>query len=145
MKLPSIKAIKAIIYLVLAATLISNLAIAQGSSSTGSSSTLQSAVQARLCGIISFVQAVVGTLAVVLFILGGVLYAVGHFLPATGNVRASMQGWAMGMLMAAIIALILFIIANPIVTMIAGFGSAAGGGSVSVNCSSSGSSASTTT
>ena len=139
MKLPNIKAIKATIYLVLAVTLISNLAIAQasssaGSSSSGSSSSLVSAVSTQLCGIINFVQAVVGTLAVVLFMLGGVLYAVGHFLPATGNVRASMQGWAMGMLMAAIIALVLFIAAPSIVSMIAGFGSAAGGVSVSVSC-----------
>jgi len=124
MKLPSIKAT---IYLVLAATLISNLAIAQTTS-------LQSAVSAQLCGIVNFVKAIVGILAVVLFILGGVLYAVGHFLPATGNVRSSMQGWAMGMLMAAIIALILFIIAQPLVTMITGLGSAAGASSISVSC-----------
>jgi len=124
MKLPSIKAT---IYLVLAATLISNLAIAQTTS-------LQSAVSAQLCGIVNFVRAIVGILAVVLFILGGVLYAVGHFLPATGNVRSGMQGWAMGMLMAAIIALILFIIAQPLVTMITGLGTAAGASSVSVSC-----------
>jgi len=124
MKLPSIKAT---IYLVLAATLISNLAIAQTTS-------LQSAVSAQLCGIVNFVRAIVGILAVVLFILGGVLYAVGHFLPATGNVRSGMQGWAMGMLMAAIIALILFIIAQPLVTMITGLGAAAGASSVSVSC-----------
>jgi len=125
MKLPNIKAT---IYLVLAATLISNLAIAQSSSS------LQTAVSEQLCGIVNFVRAIVGILAVVLFILGGVLYAVGHFLPATGNVRAGMQGWAMGMLMAAIIALILFIIAQPLVTMITGLGAAAGASSVSVSC-----------
>jgi len=124
MKLPNIKTT---IYLVLAATLISNLAIAK-------STTLQSAVSAQLCGIVNFVKAIVGILAVVLFILGGVLYAVGHFLPATGNVRAGIQGWAMGMLMAAIIALILFIIAQPLVTMITGLGYAAGASSVSVSC-----------
>ena len=125
MKLPNIKAT---IYLVLAATLISNLAIAQSSSS------LQTAVSEQLCGIVNFVRAIVGILAVVLFILGGVLYAVGHFLPATGNVRAGMQGWAMGMLMAAIIALILFIIAQPLVSMITGLGAAAGASSVSISC-----------
>jgi len=125
MKLPNIKAT---IYLVLAATLISNFAIAT------TSTTLQSAVSAQLCGIVNFVRAIVGILAVVLFILGGVLYAVGHFLPATGNVRSGMQGWAMGMLMAAIIALILFIIAQPLVSMITGLGSAAGASSVSVSC-----------
>jgi len=124
MKLPNIKAT---IYLVLAATLISNLAIAQTTS-------LQSAVSAQLCGIVNFVRAIVGILAVVLFILGGVLYAVGHFLPATGNVRSGMQGWAMGMLMAAIIALILFIIAQPLVSMITGLGAAAGASSVSISC-----------
>ncbi|MGC8547483.1 MAG: hypothetical protein ACP5MC_00565 [Candidatus Micrarchaeia archaeon] len=120
MKLPNIKAI---LYLLSAIGIITSFVAAQ--------SALQSSVQSTLCGIVNFVKAIVGVLAVVLIILGGVLYAVGHFLPATGQVRQSIQGWAMGMIFAAIVAIVLFIVAQPLVTMIGGFGSAAGGTSPS--------------
>ncbi|MEM3212166.1 MAG: hypothetical protein QXR85_02565 [Candidatus Micrarchaeaceae archaeon] len=117
---------KTIVYLLAAIGLLSNFVFAQTS--------LQASVMSTLCGIIGFVRAIVGVLAVVLFILGGVIYAVGHFLPASGNLRQNMQGWAMGMLFAGIVAVILFIIAQPLVTTITGLGVAAGGSSVSISC-----------
>jgi len=126
MKLPSAKSI---IHLVLAVVLISNLAIAQSTPTP-----FQNAVSKELCGIVNFVKAIVGILAVVLFMLGGVFYAIGHFLPATGNLRSNVQGWAMGMLMAAIIALIMFLIAQPVVTMIANLGVSAGASPISISC-----------
>jgi len=126
MKLPSAKSI---IHLVLAVVLISNLAIAQSTPTP-----FQNAVSKELCGIVNFVKAIVGILAVVLFMLGGVFYAIGHFLPATGNLRSNVQGWAMGMLMAAIIALIMFLIAQPVVTMIANLGVSAGASPIPISC-----------
>ncbi|MGC8676066.1 MAG: hypothetical protein ACP5T3_00920 [Candidatus Micrarchaeia archaeon] len=123
MKLPNMRAL---LYLFSALGILTSLVFAQSS--------LQASVLSVLCGIVGFVRAIVGVLAIVLFILGGVIYAVGHFLPAAGNLRQSMQGWAMGMLFAGIVAVILFIIATPLVTMITGLGAAAGGSSISIAC-----------
>ncbi len=117
---------KQLIYIFSAITLLVDLAFAQTS--------VQASVLSVLCGIVGFVRAIVGVLAIVLFILGGVLYAVGHFLPATGNLRANMQGWAMGMLFAGVVAVVLFMVAQPLLTVITGLGVAAGSSSVNVAC-----------
>ncbi len=76
------------------------------------------AAQAALCSVISTISFVLSILALMLFILGGTLYAFAHFLPATGNFRGGMQGWGMGMLMGGIISLILYILAPFIVQKI---------------------------
>lgn len=89
-------------------------------------SPLESSVSQVLCGIVGFIRAIVGVLALALFILGGVLYAVGHFLPAAGQLRVNMQGWAMGLIFAGIVALVLFIIAQPLISTLTGIGSAVG-------------------
>ena len=72
-------------------------------------------VQNILCGVVATVSDVLSILALMMFIVGGTLYAFAHVLPATGNIRANLQGWGMGMLMGGIIALILYIIAPFIV------------------------------
>ncbi len=72
-------------------------------------------VQNVLCGIVTTVSQVLSILALMMFILGGTLYAFAHLLPATGTFRGNMQGWGMGMLLGGIIALILYIIAPFIV------------------------------
>lgn len=77
----------------------------------------QNAVTA-LCSVISTVSFVLTILALMLFVLGGTLYAFAHFLPATGNFRGNMQGWGMGMLMGGIISLILYILAPFIITKV---------------------------
>jgi hypothetical protein len=78
-------------------------------------STTTVAAQAALCSVISTISFILSILALMLFILGGTLYAFAHFLPATGNFRGGMQGWGMGMLMGGIISLILYILAPFIV------------------------------
>ncbi|MCL5428084.1 MAG: hypothetical protein M1321_02785, partial [Candidatus Marsarchaeota archaeon] len=55
-------------------------------------------VQDILCSVITTVKDILSILALMMFILGGTLYAFAHVLPATGNIRASMQGWGLGML-----------------------------------------------
>ena len=110
------------IYILAAITLATGVVTAQN---VTAQSPLRASVLSLLCGIVGFVRAIVGVLAVVLFILGGVLYAVGHFLPASGNLRQNIQGWAMGMLFAGVVAVIIFIIAEPLVSMITGLGAAA--------------------
>ena len=73
-----------------------------------------------LCGVVTTVSDVLSILALMMFILGGTLYAFAHVLPAAGNIRANLQGWGMGMLMGGIIALILYIIAPFIVDKLMG-------------------------
>jgi hypothetical protein len=75
-----------------------------------------------LCGIIADIQLVVGLLAVVLIMLGGVLYAIAHFMPSAGNFKANAQSWALGMVIGAIVGLIIVIAAPGIVSEIAQFG-----------------------
>ena len=97
-------------------------------------SSLLSAISAQLCGVVSFVRAIVGVFALMMFLIGGIMYAVAHFLPAAGNIRSNIQGWAMGMIFAAIVALVIFILAEPIIKLISGFGQAGGASSFTINC-----------
>ncbi len=87
-------------------------------------------VQNVLCGVITSISQILSILALMLFILGGTLYAFAHFLPAAGNFRGNLQGWGMGMLMGGIIALILYIAAPFIINQIISVntGSTLGGG-----------------
>ncbi len=77
-------------------------------------------VQNILCSVVATVSDILSILALMMFILGGTLYAFAHVLPATGNIRANLQGWGMGMLMGGIISLILYIIAPYIVDKLMG-------------------------
>ncbi len=75
-------------------------------------------------------KSIIALFAMVMFLIGGVLYAIGHFLPATGQLKGSIQGWALGMILGGIVGVILVIIAQPIVNMVATFGN----GISSVSC-----------
>ena len=77
----------------------------------------------QLCNIIIGVRTVIGVIALVMFLLGGILYAVGHFMPAAGNVKASMQGWAMGMILGGVIGVILVLVAPFLVGLLLSFNS----------------------
>ena len=68
-------------------------------------------VSDTLCGIIAGISQVIGLLAIFMFILGGTLYGFAHFMPASGNLKGSMQGWGMGVLMGGIIMIILYALA----------------------------------
>jgi hypothetical protein len=76
-------------------------------------------ISSSLCGIITNVQAVVGVIALALFVLGGACYGIAHMLPAAGNIKGSMQGWALGMVIGGIVGLIIVIIAPGIINLIA--------------------------
>jgi hypothetical protein len=89
---------------------ISSLAFAQAASLL--SSVFQS--------IVTIVQTIIGVFAIALFMIGGILYAAAHFMPAAGQIRANMQGWAMGMILGAIVGLILVLIAPYLVNFIHG-------------------------
>ncbi len=64
-----------------------------------------------LCGVVAIIADVIGVLAILMFVLGGTLYGFAHFMPASGNMKGSMQGWGMGILMGSIVMLILYLLA----------------------------------
>ncbi|MEM0086906.1 MAG: hypothetical protein QW774_02660 [Candidatus Micrarchaeaceae archaeon] len=80
-------------------------------------------LSSQLCGIVNGVRAIIGIIALVMFLVGGVLYAIAHFLPTAGQVKGSLQGWAMGMIIGGIVGLILVIIAPYIITQVTAFNS----------------------
>ena len=79
-------------------------------------------ISSSFCNIINNVRIVVGVISLVLFVLGGVLYAIAHLMPAAGNLRGNLQGWSLGMVVGGIIGLIIVIIAPGIISVIASSG-----------------------
>ncbi len=114
------------------------LASAQfGGFGTGGVSSFNTApVQQTLCNVISAVQEVVGVIAILLFVLGGVMYAIAHMMPSAGQLRGNLQGWSMGMIVGGIVGLILVILAPGIVTFIIGNGlsQTVNGGTITSAC-----------
>ena len=76
---------------------------------------VSSPLTSALCSVIGTIATVIGVIAIFMFVLGGILYSFAHFLPAAGNLKGSMQGWGMGMLMGGIVMLILYLLAPFIV------------------------------
>jgi hypothetical protein len=103
-------------------------AMAQFGAPPGSSQLVQ--LSQEFCNIVNDVRTIIGVFALVMFLIGGILYAAGHFLPSTGQVKGTAMGWAMGMIIGGIIGLILVIIAPFVIGQIAAFGN--GGGYVSI-------------
>lgn len=88
-------------------------------------------VSDTLCGIITGISQVIGLLAIFMFILGGTLYGFAHFMPASGNLKGSMQGWGMGVLMGGVIMIILYALAPFIISNLLQF-SVSGSANVAV-------------
>jgi len=84
---------------------------------TGPTTFTPEAVSSLLRGIINGIKTVAAILAVAMFVVGGILYAVGNML--TGGMKQSAHGWAQGLIIGAIVAIILIIIAEPLVKAIA--------------------------
>ncbi|MDE1827833.1 MAG: hypothetical protein KGH65_01595 [Candidatus Micrarchaeota archaeon] len=106
-----------------AATSVSGGGSSSGTTVSGTNGSTIDVLTSQLCGIVGGVRTVIGVIALVMFLVGGVLYAVGHFMPAAGQVKASMQGWAMGMILGGVIGVILVILAPFIISTILNFGS----------------------
>jgi|GEM_PF-1186276 hypothetical protein len=94
-----------------------SLVSAQSTSSTGNT------IQSSICGLLSTISSVIGILAIFLFVLGAILYAVAHILPSAGNLKGSTQGWGMGMLVGGVIMVILYLLSSFIIYKIASLGS----------------------
>jgi type IV secretory pathway VirB2 component (pilin) len=115
-------------YMLIAAALGITLVSASASSPTVMQQV--TTLTASLCGIVASLRAVIGVLALLLFIAGGTMYAGAHMLPAAGNLRGNLQGWSMGMIMGGVVGIILVLIAPYILNMIIGIGGGAASGIV---------------
>lgn len=103
-------------------TISSGGTVGGGNAGGGATTTQISAIKATLCDIIGSVRDIIGILALVMFLVGGTLYTIGHFMPAAGQVRASMQGWAVGIMLGGLVGVLLVILAPYIVEVLLGFG-----------------------
>jgi len=83
-------------------------------------------VSSTLCGVVGIIKGIAAVLAVAMFVIGGILYAIGNIL--TGQMKQSAHGWAQGLIIGGVVAIILIGIAQPLVNLVA---SAAGVSSVS--------------
>lgn len=88
------------------------------------------ALSSSLCTIVGTVQAVVGVIALVMFVLGGALYAIAHMMPAAGNLKGNMQGWSLGMIIGGIVGIIIVIAAPGVIGLISNSAGASGVGLV---------------
>ena len=80
-------------------------------------STNTEAISSALCYVVDLIKSVAVVLAIAMFVIGGLLYAVGNLL--TGQMKQSAHGWAQGLIIGAIIAVVLIAIAQPLVNIIA--------------------------
>jgi hypothetical protein len=115
------KALKAMYYAVLITALSATFVSAQSFSQASSG----------ICNIVNAVRGVIGVVSLLLFIIGGTLYAIAHFMPASGNMRGNLQGWSIGMVIGGMVGLILVLIAPSLLNLIISSG---GSGIGSANC-----------
>jgi hypothetical protein len=95
----------------------------------------QSIISVTFCGFVKGIQGIIGILAIALFLIGGVLYAVSHFLPSSLDFKKSLTSWSTSMIVGGVIGLIVVILAVPIVSTIMGIGtSVSGASSVNISC-----------
>jgi hypothetical protein len=87
-----------------------------------------STISVTLCGLVNGVRAIVGALAIALFLLGGALYSIANMLPTSLEYRKNLIGWAQAMIIGGLIGFIVVILAQPIVSLFGNIGSGLGGG-----------------
>lgn len=92
------------------------------------------ALTSQLCGIVGSVRTIVGILALTLFLIGGVLFAVSHFLPTNLDFKKSLTVWSQGMIIGGLIGLVIVLIAQPIISLVTQIGTSAGGSVSSITC-----------
>ncbi len=81
-----------------------------------------STITTQLCAIVNSVRTIVGVLALTLFLIGGVLYAVSHFLPTNLEFKKSLTVWSQGMIIGGLIGLVIVLIAQPIIQLVLNIG-----------------------
>ena len=95
-----------------------------------------SVLSVTLCGFVTGVRNIVGALAIALFLIGGVMYAIAHFLPTSLEYRKSLIGWSQAMIVGGIIGLVVVLLAQPLVSLFTNIGTGVGGltGTSVVSC-----------
>jgi drug/metabolite transporter (DMT)-like permease len=84
---------------------------------TGGNTYDVTAVSQTLCKIIGTIKAIATVLGVAMFVVGGILYAIGNIL--TGGMKQTAHAWAQGLIIGGVVAIVLVIIAEPLVNLIA--------------------------
>jgi hypothetical protein len=112
---------------------VSSTTTASASTSTASSTTTTilpagtAAIVLQLCSIVNEVRSIIGIIALVLFMVGGLMYAISHFLPTNLEFKKSMTTWSTAMIIGGVIGLVVVLIAQPLIVLIMGLGQSAGG------------------
>ena len=75
-------------------------------------------ISSALCGVYNLIHSVVFIIGLVLIIIGGVMYAAAHVMP--GQMKSSLQGYGMGMIVGGIAGIIIALSAGYIMTAIVG-------------------------
>jgi hypothetical protein len=83
-------------------------------------------VSTQLGAVCGDIETFIGVLVVMLLGLGAVLYAISYVLPAGGNIKGNVQGWALNMVVGAVAGLVIYFLAPWIATQIVYFGTNAG-------------------
>ncbi len=96
--------------------------------------TVTTTATSAICSVVAVVRTFIAFIALLLFIIGGVLYAIAHFLPAAGNLRGNLQGWSIGMLIGGIVGIILVLVAPGLINLIVGAGGNTSITSISGGC-----------
>ncbi len=86
-----------------------------------------SGIVTQLCAIVNEVRSIIGIIALVLFMVGGLMYAISHFLPTNLEFKKSMTTWSTAMIIGGVIGLVIVLIAQPLIIAIISLGQSAGG------------------
>ncbi len=101
-----------VIMALLSAVMFANLSAASTISSTGNT------VICQLYAIYATTQTAIYVIAILLMILGGVIFAASHIMP--GQSKGTLQGYATGMILGGIIGVIIAVMAPYIFQLLAG-------------------------
>jgi len=93
---------------------------------TGTS--IASGIAAQLCQIKSLIVGIIPTIALIMFLLAGLVYAAGQTFGA--EMKAKAQGWAMSLLVGGIVGIIIAVLAPLLVNVFINMGGGMAGGQV---------------
>jgi len=88
-------------------------------------SDVSSNITSQLCNIKSLINAIIPTVALIMFLLAGLIYAAGQTFGA--EMKAKSQGWAMSLLVGGIIGIVIAVMAPWLVNLFIGMQGDTGG------------------